>query len=693
LLAALFACAILSQAQSESSPKTSPANPDSVAPITFGQAVVPLNGPWRFQIGDSPINPQTGTPLWADPGYDDSHWETIDLKPQAGIADPFNLDPRYVQGWTTKGHPEYWGYAWYRIRVPVTFVPGERLAFLTYGWVDDGYQLFDNGELLGSWGRFRSPGNPPVVYFTQPATFALKQLSASGILNPNHATHTLALRVWMGPLKLSHHPFIGGLHYAPLLGEAGAIAVQAHLEWMELIRNHASSPIAAAIFLLLAIVAASLVLFDRSDPVYLWVAGALLLIGIDEVFFSLANWTQWVSIRTFFFQLHIISFPLAFGAWAMAWWIWFKLRRPHWIPKAIAALVLLDMISELLGEHLLYDMIPHPVEVISYGTSLLARLLLLTIIVFIVGKGIREQGWEGWLVLPAVALLALAQFQSELIKLHWHGTLCAFGVVFFYSEIANLLLSAVVALLLLRRLLLSLRRQRQMALDVKQAQEMQQVILPEARTTLPGLLIESEYRPAREVGGDFFQMVPNTADGSLLIVAGDVTGKGLKAGMLVALLVGAIRTAVRFNPDPVAVLEELNLRLIGRSDAQATCLAMRIGADGGVTLANAGHMPPYLNGEPVAMEGALPLGMIEGAEPSVMRFQLEAGDKMILMSDGVAEATDTNGTLFGFERIHDLLRTTTSATELASAAQSFGQEDDISVIAVTRTPVVEPALA
>ena len=163
--------------------------------------------------------------------------------------------------------------------------------------------------------------------------------------------------------------------------------------------------------------------------------------------------------------------------------------------------------------------------------------------------------------------------------------------------------------------------------------------------------------------------------------------------MLVALLVGAIRTAVRFNPDPVAVLEELNLRLIGRSDAQATCLAMRIGADGGVTLANAGHMPPYLNGEPVAMEGALPLGMIEGAEPSVMRFQLEAGDKMILMSDGVVEATDINGTLFGFERIHDLLRTTTSATELASAAQSFGQEDDISVIAVTRTPVVEPALA
>src|SRR5208337_4378749 len=117
-----------------------------------------------------------------------------------------------------------------------------------------------------------------------------------------------------------------------------------------------------------------------------------------------------------------------------------------------------------------------------------------------------------------------------------------------------LLLAAVLALLLLRRLLLSIRRQRQIALDVKQAQEVQQVILPEARTTLPGLAIESEYRPALEVGGDFFQIIPKESDGSLLIVAGDVAGKGLKAGMLVALLVGAIRTAAETTTEPGSVL-------------------------------------------------------------------------------------------------------------------------------------------
>ncbi len=141
------------------------------------------------------------------------------------------------------------------------------------------------------------------------------------------------------------------------------------------------------------------------------------------------------------------------------------------------------------------------------------------------------------------------------------------------------------------------------------------------------------------------------------------------------------------------MLSTLNQRLMGRNDAQATCLALRIEEDGAVTLANAGHMAPYLNGEPVAMEGALPLGMVENAEFSLMHFQMKPNDKLMLMSDGIAEATDANGKLFGFERVHELLRSAKSAAEVANAAQSFGQEDDISVISVTRTLVIEPGLA
>lgn len=84
--------------------------------------------------------------------------------------------------------------------------------------------------------------------------------------------------------------------------------------------------------------------------------------------------------------------------------------------------------------------------------------------------------------------------------------------------------------------------------------------------------------------------------------------------------------------------------------------------------------------------------MIEGSEISLMCFQLKQDDKLVLMSDGIDEAADAEGHLFGFERVHELLRTATTAAAVASAAQSFGQEDDISVISVTRTAVFEPAL-
>jgi hypothetical protein len=345
-------------------------------------------------VGDSPIDPQTGRPLWVEPDFDDSKWETVDLTPHSGVADPFTRDPRYVQGWTTKGHPGYWGYAWYRIRVPVTSAPGERLALLTYGWVDDGYQLFDNGELLGSWGKFRRAGKPPIVYSTEPAMFVLAESAPSGNLSLSPATQTLAFRFWMGPIRLSHHPFTGGLHYAPLLGEAGAIAAQTHLAWLELIRRYSWSVLVAASLLLLAIVAASLRLFDRSDPVYLWVAGALLAGAAHEVVFDFNIWTQWDSFRTFFVLIQVIFAPLLLGGWSMAWWIWFRLRRPVWVPKALVALTLLDMTCELLGQDLLYNMIPHPVGVAFHAASGVVRLLFLALMVFIVAKGIRKQGWD-----------------------------------------------------------------------------------------------------------------------------------------------------------------------------------------------------------------------------------------------------------------------------------------------------------
>lgn len=84
------------------------------------------------------------------------------------------------------------------------------------------------------------------------------------------------------------------------------------------------------------------------------------------------------------------------------------------------------------------------------------------------------------------------------------------------------------------------------------------------------------------------------------------------------------------------------------------------------------------------MEGALPLGTISDAEHSVTTFMLNPGDSLILMSDGIVEAQDTHGNLFGFDRITALLQNKPSAEDIATAAQEFGQEDDILVLQVRR---------
>jgi hypothetical protein len=100
--------AVKGQAQSQASGQ--PGQPDqNVAQVTLGQSAVPLYGPWKFTVGDSPIDPKTGQPLWAEPGFDDSNWETVDLTAKAGAFDPAQGPSGYLPGWTAKGHPGYWG--------------------------------------------------------------------------------------------------------------------------------------------------------------------------------------------------------------------------------------------------------------------------------------------------------------------------------------------------------------------------------------------------------------------------------------------------------------------------------------------------------------------------------------------------------------------------------------------------------
>jgi hypothetical protein len=676
LLALLTCLVLVAFAQAQDKPALGTTH------VTLGPSVVPLYGPWKFTVGDSPIDPATHAPLWAQPDFDDSHWETVDLTPK-GTLDPLGGFADYVKGWTARGHAGYSGYAWYRIRVQVAAQPGEKLALAGSSDVDDAYQLFSDGTLVGSFGNFT--GSQPSFYVTQPMMFNLPPPSAAS------PVRVLAFRFWMAPSTLVTQADIGGMHTAPLLGDAGAVSAGFQLRWLEPVRAHIAGLLEGLLFSLLAVIAFSLTRFDRSDPVYVWMGSVFLLLVTTEALVVIGAWTQTLSVTAILVLQDGIISPLLLGAWVMVWWIWFRLQRPAWVPGAVALLTLGFMVSTVIGENLLYPLIPLPVADFFHTVSIVVRLALLVVLILVVIWGIRRQGAEGWLVLPALVVLFVSLFSNELLLLHIRINWYPFGLRFGLAQASDILLTVVLFVLLLRRLLLSVRQQRLLALDVKQAQEVQRVILPESVTTMPGLTIENEYRPAREVGGDFNQIIPHSADGSLLIVAGDVAGKGLQAGMLVALLVGAIRMAEELNPDPLFILQALNRRLLGRGEAHATCLAMRIRADGAVTLANAGHLPPYLNGKPVEVEGALPLGVIDNAGFTVTHFQLQENDRLLLASDGIVEAMDEQGRLFGFERLQELLQSRLTAAEVATAAQSFGQQDDISVIAVTRTAELVPA--
>jgi sigma-B regulation protein RsbU (phosphoserine phosphatase) len=287
--------------------------------------------------------------------------------------------------------------------------------------------------------------------------------------------------------------------------------------------------------------------------------------------------------------------------------------------------------------------------------------------------GVRTLGSKAWLPLTP-------------------GLLGACGLVLelaggqFPAIVSGLMLLVPVALLIvfLLRAAQQHRENEQYLLDMRQAQEVQHLLLPEKLPQVAGFKIDSFYLPAREVGGDFFQVL-ETQTGSILIVFGDVAGKGLPAAMLVAMLVGAIRTRARETGDPAKILGSLNDRLCGNTRGGfATCIAVHISSAGAVHLANAGHLEPYLNGKEIGLEGALPLGVAAGNEFVATSFFLRPGDRLTFVSDGVVEATNSHKELFGFDRVREI--SSKEAQQIADAAKQFGQEDDITVLTVQRLP-------
>lgn len=225
--------------------------------------------------------------------------------------------------------------------------------------------------------------------------------------------------------------------------------------------------------------------------------------------------------------------------------------------------------------------------------------------------------------------------------------------------------------------------------EMQAAQDIQRALVPASIGTLPGLEIAVAFHPMRDVGGDFYSccILPGSRQRILL---GDVSGKGAAAAMTAAVLLGAAQK--RESESPAALLRLLNgvlkeMRLGGF----ATCLCAELTANGTLTVANAGHLAPYRNGSEMSVSSGMPLGLVAETSYEEIHFEVEPGDHLTFLSDGVVEARNAKGELLGFERMAPL--SSKPAPEIAEAAQSWGQEDDITVLTVTREPKLEEVTA
>jgi len=256
------------------------------------------------------------------------------------------------------------------------------------------------------------------------------------------------------------------------------------------------------------------------------------------------------------------------------------------------------------------------------------------------------------------------------------------GWRWFLTTPTNVSFGIVTLVVYVRELILDRREKQRLAAELEAAREVQHVLIPEEIPTVPGFAIQSVYKPAGEVGGDFFQILP-TDDGGVLAVIGDVSGKGMPAAMTVSLLVGTVRTLAHYTQSPGEILAALNQRMLTRSQGGfTTCLVLRADAGGKVTMANAGHLAPYLNGSEAKLESGLPLGLTAKATYAETSFRLDPEAQVTLLTDGVVEARAKTGELLGFDKTAAMSRQ--SAESIASAAKSFGQVDDITVVTLRR---------
>ena len=661
--------------------KTTPDSPQ-VVKISLGESSAELAGPWKFRTGDDPS--------WASTNYDDSSWGKMDLSPPEGSVDTSLGISGYIPGWTSRGYPHYTGFAWYRLKVEVNGAD-RRLAIKMPAAADDAYQVFVNGTRIGEFGKFTE--HSVAAYSSFPVSFPLQKNIRDGVI-------TIAIRMWMDSATPFNSPDAGGLHGPPVLGFASVIGALVQLDYDDIAHDLGGGFLEMLILIMALVMAIALFCLDRQEKAYLWLALVCLATLLANCIVVAANFVPLIPQTLGVILTDVVLLPMRIGLWVLFWGYWFRIwsiKRLHQLVWPLVAILMVG--TAMLRPPLYGQLIPTHFASVIFPVLLVTKLALGILLLGVAYRGFVHQRTEGWITAIAVLLVVIANYQRELRQIHIRTMFPFLGFNISLGTISTVLSLLVITVMLLRRFVMSQRMKEQWKIEIQQARNIQELLIPRKVPTFRGLMIQSEYRPMREVGGDFFQVLPTNIPDTVLVVAGDVTGKGLQAGMLVALIVGAIQSAAQHSSDPAQILNEVNKQLCDHQQASATCLIMRIDSNGKVLLANAGHLPPYLNGKEMSMEGALPIGIVADSDPSIVSFRLKQNDSLIVMSDGVVESQNAKGVLFGFERTNDLLLRHATPKEIADEAQQFGQEDDILILEVRRDMdsvlqvQVEPSLA
>jgi hypothetical protein len=637
------------QAAGSVTPATHADDPRNVDGSQFGERIT-LGPNWLFAPSDNPA--------YASPTFDDSGWMTISTDKQLldyGIRDI----------------PD----CWYRIHVRLR--PGARDLSIGLERTFGSYEVFVNGARVGGQGSMsgqRVFRQRTMVAFPIPdnaigpdgnAVVALRffvEVAGTGGRGTSMPLRTINPNVKSGIFLMSRESVAREVSYSAV-----------HSTYDDLLLG--------SLELLAGLVALGLCLAMRSQREYLAATIYLLASAAKN-----CGWFWCDAVAYTLFAYSFTSFFTGAADVAIIEFVRLVLGRPSSrglrLLEAAAFAAPFGVFLAVLGLGPIY---------FGFITYFLPALFVDVLLAVMLVRGWRQGNREARVLLPAVVVLSFGQtwtFLNNLVfyvglipKAHPMPVIPLGSYRFTFSDLSDFTFSITMLLFLVLRTVTIARERAHAAAEFEAAQNTQQLLLARSSQPTPGFHVETAYHPASEVGGDFF-LVSSGSNGSLIAIVGDVSGKGLIAAMRVAMILGILRREDSW--EPANVLHNLNEALLTHEEhGFTTACCVRIEQDGRYSLANAGHLYPYIDGKEIATGPGLPLGIASDQHYVPVSGVLQSDQKIVLVSDGVLEARSAGGELLGFDRLAPL--TLKSAREIADTAKAFGQQDDITALTLART--------